>query len=101
VALSFIDKVRLVTIPRLNCLNPTNVEADSWYPSSTLYPCPSGKAINPPCNDLSSFTACPAGCYELMVSLTTPAGDTSYTTTLAQRYGGINCNYFIFIKNLH
>ena len=99
--MDFIDKVRLVSIPRLNCANPTNVEADSWYPSSNLYACPSGKAQNPPCSSLNSFTTCPAGCYELMLSLTTPAGDTSYFTNLDQRYGGTNCNYFIFITNLH
>lgn len=36
-----------------------------------------------------------------MLSLTTPAGDTSYATTLDQRYGGSSCNYYVFIKNLH
>ena len=36
-----------------------------------------------------------------MLSLTTPAGDTSYATTLGQRFGGTSCNYYTFIKNLH
>ena len=29
------------------------------------------------------------------------SGDSSFATTLATRYGGVNCNYYQYIKNLH
>jgi hypothetical protein len=98
-ATSFIDGVRLTSYSLLNCVNPTNVLADSWMPSYTLYNCPSGKAQNGPCNNLASTTTCPYGCYEIMSQLESAAGDTSFITNLQTRYGS-SCNYYTFIVNL-
>jgi hypothetical protein len=99
VAINFIDGVRLVSYPTLNCTNPTNVLADSWMPSYTLYNCPASKSQNNPCSNLASTSTCAFGCYEIMNELESAAGDTSYSTTLQSRYG-LNCNYYTFIKGL-
>jgi hypothetical protein len=63
VATNFIQGVRLVSYPLVTCTNPTNVNADSWMPSYTLYTCPSGKAQNNPCGNLGSTATCPNGCF--------------------------------------
>lgn len=88
-----------MTYSRLNCTNPASVLADSWMPSYTLYSCPSGKSQNTPCSNLANTVTCPFGCYEIMNQLQSAAGDTSYITNLAFRYG-IDCNYYTFIVNL-
>lgn len=98
IALNFIDGVRLITYPPLNC-NPSAVNDDSWMPSYDLYTCPAGKAQNNPCANLASTATCPAGCYEVMNQLESTAGDTSYATSLQTRYGA-SCNYYTFIRRL-
>lgn len=98
VATNFIQAVRLVTYTPTNCVN-TNVNADSWMPSYTLYTCPSGKSQNSPCGNLASTSTCPNGCYEIMNQLESAAGDTNYLSSLQTRYGA-SCNYFNYIKNL-
>ena len=70
-------------------------------PSYALYSCPGGKGQNTPCLNLANFAICPLGCYEIMSQLLSTAGDSSYVTNLATRYGGNTCTYYLYIKNLH
>ena len=97
---SFIDGVRLISYSIDVACDTTNVNADAWMPSYTLYECPAGKAKNSPCGDLSSTVICPLGCYEIMQEFRSASGDSGYATTLASRYGSTSCNYYTFIKNL-
>ena len=84
----------------VNC-SSLNVKGDSWMPSYDLYTCPGGKAQNPPCLNLQILTTCPLGCYEIMKEFVSASGDSSFATSLANRYGDATCNYYKYIKNLH
>lgn len=69
VATDFIQGVRLIAYPLVTCTNPSNVNADAWVPSYSLYTCPSGKAQNGACGNLGNISTCPNGCYEIMNQL--------------------------------
>lgn len=101
ISLTHITKVQSITYPlSVNC-DVTAVNADSWMPSYDIYTCSGGKAQNPPCLNLSTPSTCPYGCYEIWKEFISSSGDNSFATSLATRYGGATCNYYLYIKNLH
>ena len=100
IALNHITAVRLVSYPIDIACTTLNVQGDSWMPSYDLYSCPGGKASNTPCGDLSSTGTCPLGCYEILKQFQSAAGDNTFETTLASRYGSNTCNYFNYVVNL-
>jgi len=100
ISLTHISKVQNVVYPIDIACTVLNVQGDSWMPSYDLYTCPGGKAQNPPCLNLSKLSTCPLGCYEIMKEFESASGDSSYATSLANRYGSTTCNYYNYIKNL-
>jgi hypothetical protein len=101
ISLTHISKVQNLGYPVDVSCTLLNVQGDSWMPSYDLYTCPGGKAQNAPCLNLQVLTTCPLGCYEIMKQFVSASGDSSFATTLANRYGSTSCNYYNFIKNLH
>lgn len=103
VALDFFTALasKSYTMDPIDCTGTTNINADSWTPSFQIIDCGAGAFKQPPCTDLSDTVVCPVGCYEVFDELTSASGDSaSYTTNLQTRYG-TDCNYALYVINLH
>lgn len=89
------------TIDPTKCTDASNINADSWVPSTDVISCQGGLFKQKPCSDLSNIVVCPQGCYGIYEQLTSPAGDpSSYASNLKARYGN-GCNYADYIIKLH